>query len=89
MKTMIEDLKMIAVRLEAAHTRLCSSRPYIMVMRDDRFWLVGPFPTQSAAADWGDDAANNPDDDPRWQTVLLVDPTRPVLIRDPGDGPMV
>lgn len=44
---------------------------YIVVMRDDRLWLVGPFGTQQAAADWGADRANNPADDPRWQTIEL------------------
>jgi len=87
---MTDDLKTMLEDLETARTRLYGAgREYIVVMRDDRFWLVGPFPTQSAAADWGDDPVNNPDDDPRWQVLSLGDPTAPVRISAPGDGPMV
>lgn len=42
---------------------------YILYMRDDRAWLVGPFPDHTAAGAWGH--ANNPEDDPRWQTIQL------------------
>lgn len=58
---------------------------YIMCVADDHFYLVGPFADEGAAADWG--RANNPEDDPRWQTVQLADPSRPVDVRTP-DGPM-
>jgi hypothetical protein len=56
---------------------------YIMVMRDTKFWLVGPFDTQDSAGDWGSDPANNPTDDPRWQTIELADAGAPVEIIPP------
>lgn len=64
---------------------------YIMVMRDRTFWLVGPFETQDKAGDWG--RANNPEDDPRWQTMELhpfaPGDTVEVMVVSPDDGPMV
>lgn len=57
---------------------------YILVMRHTKFWLVGPFDSHEAAGDWGMDPANNPDDDPRWQTIELADPSLPVLVLSPG-----
>lgn len=56
---------------------------YIMVMRDTKFWLVGPFDTNSAAGNWGRDAVNNPSDDPRWQTIELADASAPVEVIPP------
>lgn len=47
---------------------------YVMVMRDDAYRLVGPFHSEAAAGAWGDDPANNPGDDPRWQVLRLDDP---------------
>lgn len=44
---------------------------FIVVMRDQDIWLVGPFPTQAAAAEHG--RTSNVDDDPRWQTIELDD----------------
>ena len=60
---------------------------YLLVARDDHFWLVGPFDTQAVAGDWGSDPANNPEDDPRWQTIELADASAPVRIVAP-DRPM-
>lgn len=56
---------------------------YIIVMRDDQFWLVGPFETQRAAGEWGSKDEHNPADDPRWQTIRLADPFLPVRIVPP------
>lgn len=56
---------------------------YIMAMRDTKFWLVGPFDTQANAAAWGYNPANNPTDDPRWQTIELADAGAPVEIIPP------
>lgn len=42
---------------------------YILRMLDDRAWLIGPFADHAQAGAWG--AANNPEDDPRWQTIEL------------------
>lgn len=56
---------------------------YIIVMRDTDFWLVGPFDTLDVAGEWGDDPANNPTDDPRWQTIKLADPSKPVRVLSP------
>ena len=56
---------------------------YIMVMRDDRFWLIGPFDTLEHAGTWGSDPINNPSDDPRWQTIELRDAGAPIEIVPP------
>lgn len=56
---------------------------YIMVMRDTRFWLVGPFDSQKSAGDWGSDLKNNPADDPRWQTIELIEPVGRVEVIPP------
>lgn len=61
---------------------------YILVARDTRFWLVGPFISQESAGKWGSQRRNNPSDDPRWQTIELADPAAPVrLVRQ--DHPML
>ena len=59
---------------------------YIIVMRYTHFYLVGPFATDEEAEQWG--LANNPADDPRWQTIELTNPALPIAIRSPDDGPM-
>jgi hypothetical protein len=47
---------------------------YITVMRQNDIWLVGPFPTAEAAADYGATAQDRIwSDDPRWQTIKLTD----------------
>ena len=56
---------------------------YLLVARDDRFWLVGPFDSYDNAGKWGSDPANNPSDDPRWQTIFLKDSSAPVEIIPP------
>ncbi len=58
-------------------------KDYIMVMRDSSFWLVGPFPDQKTAAEWGYDRKNNPEDDPRWQTIKLAEVPAGVEVRTP------
>jgi hypothetical protein len=43
---------------------------YIIVMRDTKFWLIGPFASQKDAADYGIQyLAPGGEDDPRWQTI--------------------
>lgn len=56
---------------------------YIMVMRDDCYWIIGPFASQKAAAEWGRDPLNNSKDDPRWQTIELADPHLAPLVVSP------
>lgn len=56
---------------------------YLLVARDDRFWLVGPFATYETAGKWGSDPVNNPADDPRWQTIQIADASAPVEIIPP------
>ncbi len=56
---------------------------YLLVARHTSFWLVGPFDTNDQAARWGYDPANNPSDDPRWQTLELAAPSAPVEIMPP------
>lgn len=58
-------------------------RDYLMVMRDDRFFLIGPFDTGENAGNWGCDPANNPHDDPRWQVITLTNPQAPVEVIPP------
>ena len=59
---------------------------YLVIIRSERFLLVGPFPTHRAAADWGNEHGYGPDDDPRWQTIRLADPSAPVEIVAPVPG---
>jgi len=56
---------------------------YLLVSRDDRFWLVGPFDTAANAGAWGHDPANNPADDPRWQVLELANAQAPVEVIPP------
>lgn len=44
---------------------------FVVVMRNEDMWLVGPFDSDKDAAAWGRDPDNNPEDDPRWQTIEL------------------
>lgn len=74
-------------------------RHYAVVMRDSRFCLHGPFPSEDAMSHWANDGSdpasldlsspNNPDGDPRWQSIELTDAqaSAPLLIRGP-DEPM-
>lgn len=50
---------------------LAPSHHYILIMRDEHYFLVGPFCSNDDAGNWGRD--NNPSDDPRWQTIRLAD----------------
>lgn len=48
-------------------------RHYILIIRDACLWLVGPFETRNAAADYGATAERRRwADDPRWQTIELT-----------------
>jgi hypothetical protein len=44
---------------------------YIVKIEDKRLYLIGPFASQDEAGTWGGSEANNPEDDPRWQTIDL------------------
>jgi hypothetical protein len=61
---------------------------YIVVMRQTRMWLVGPFASQTEAGTWG--RHNNPEDDPRWQTIELdiAQVVSPLRVLSPSAGPM-
>lgn len=54
---------------------------YVMCVRHDGYWLVGPFPPapdqgpDNRFLDFLDFGPANPMDDPRWQTVDLDDPS--------------
>lgn len=56
---------------------------YVMVMRDTRYWLVGPFTTHADAGRWGGETYDL-DADPHWQTIELVDANSAPVIMDPG-----
>lgn len=58
---------------------------YVMVQRNDRYWLVGPFATEADAAAWGR-ATYSLDDDPRWQTITLANAGAPPLVVAPADA---
>ena len=59
---------------------------YIMVMRDTKCWLVGPFEDQSQAARFGRmHYAPGGIDDPRWQTIELANNSG--FMRDENNGP--
>ena len=49
------------------------TKHYIVVMRDNDIWLVGPFDTQAATSDYGATADEQEWHDPRWQTIELAD----------------
>lgn len=59
---------------------------FILVMRADRFWLVGPFKNASEAGRWGARKKNNPLDDPRWQVLTLANPGANVRLVSPEEG---
>ncbi len=63
-------------------------RNYVMVQRDSLYWLVGPFPTERGAAEWGR-LAYPPDADPRWQTIALADPRSIPTVISPSEVPRV
>lgn len=60
---------------------------FIMVQRDDRYWLVGPFATQAEGGKWACDTYAL-EDDPRWQTIELAGPSAapPVLTAAEGSA---
>lgn len=55
----------------------------VMIVRDDRYWIVGPFTSQQQAGKWGS-GVYGLDDDPRWQTIQLADPSAAPLVMRPG-----
>lgn len=62
---------------------------YIMTQRDNRYWLVGPFDSNEVAGDWNRLEANNPSDDPRWQTITLDDPNGAPIVLSPEAASML
>lgn len=48
-------------------------RHYIVLMRNSRLWIVGPFETVDALGEWGDRIQRRGHDDPRWQSIELPD----------------
>ena len=61
---------------------------YILLIRHTMYFLVGPFKSRQAAADWGNAPANNPEHDGRWEIICLNDPTEPPRICLPDGGTM-
>lgn len=47
---------------------------YVIRMRDTSYDIVGPFPSEAAAAAWGVRDQDESGDDPRWQVLRLADP---------------
>ena len=47
---------------------------YIIRLRDTSYTVVGPFPSEAAAAAWGTRDQAEDGDDPRWQVIRLGDP---------------
>ncbi len=52
-----------------------------LVDHGDKFWLVGPFDTDSNASAWAFD--NNPHDNPCWQVIRLANAGAPVEVIPP------
>lgn len=48
-------------------------RDYIVVMRDQDMWLLGPFSDMDALVAAGHKVQDEDDDDPRWQSIELPD----------------
>lgn len=46
---------------------------YIVVLRNEDGWVIGPFETQDAASEWADKHWKSRSGDPRWQVVALPD----------------
>lgn len=46
-------------------------RHSVLLMRHQRYWLVGPFDSPEHAAEWGRRTQTAVNDDPRWQTIEL------------------
>ena len=56
---------------------------YVLIMRDRGYKLVGPFPTNNAAGEWGH--SHWPENgDPRWQTIALDHPGAVPVLLDPS-----
>lgn len=62
---------------------------YIIEMRDKAIRAIGPFDDQQAAAAWGRDPKNNPEDDPRWQTIELDECANGMAESEPVDEPFI
>lgn len=45
---------------------------YVICMRDDRYYLIGPFDDQAKMRAWGDEELKRTED-PRWQSIELSD----------------
>lgn len=58
---------------------------YILVVRDEQFWLIGPFSDTDAAGTWGRQHwdQSNGVDDPRWQTLTLAAPDMAPVVFSP------
>lgn len=56
---------------------------YVMIQRNDRYWIVGPFHSEIDAGTWGA-ATYDLDSDPRWQTIQLDDPAAAPTVMHPG-----
>ncbi len=62
-------------------------RNMVLMIREDRYFFVGPFETAAAASRWGSAPANNPADDPRWQVVRVPPgPLAPAIINPSPRG---
>lgn len=58
---------------------------YLLVMRQRRYFLVGPFDTTITAGVWA--TRNNVDRGTRWQVIELADPMAPPPVFAPS-GPI-
>ena len=59
---------------------------YIIRIRDAEFDIVGPFGSQDKLAAWGKASQAASEDDPRWQSVYLVDPEGTPRLLTPGEA---
>lgn len=53
----------------------------IICMQDEDYIVVGPFASRDALRAWGERWQRDHDDDPRWQSIYLADPSaRPIRV---------
>lgn len=60
---------------------------FVMIVRDTRFWLVGPFNEEAVASEWGHANAAGAAGDDRWHVIELAEPHAPPRLVAPFDCP--
>lgn len=60
---------------------------YVICMRDDRYYLIGPFDDKAKMRAWGNEELRRTQD-PRWQSIELTDETlQPIRLTQDEHAP--